>query len=73
MATYPPEAFIQTITTDDILNSVSHLKKASERTMAMYRKEVMSTLVDGRYSGLFQSYLFSNILVQLSLSSMFML
>ena len=50
------DLFLQTITEDQILEKLGDGLTAKDRSMLVYRKEVMQTVIDGRYSG--AKYLF---------------
>lgn len=45
------DAFYMQITTDDVLSSIPHNMEGMEKAKFVFRKEVMATAKDGRYSG----------------------
>jgi len=45
------EAFLSTITTDEVMASIPHGIEGIQKAKFVLRKEVMATVKDGRYSG----------------------
>ena len=47
------EMFLHTITDDDIISRMDKDLAGEEKFLFVYREEIMKTVIDGRYSGMY--------------------
>jgi hypothetical protein len=61
------DLFLQTITDDEVLSNVNADLSDEDKFLEVYRREVMKTAIDGRYSGLYLHVLkIVNVILQTS-------